>query len=108
MHGRVLMDLADQPFPKGFHLLRIRLRSQGTAGYLLSYLVDRLKKRIPHHCYVDAMDYYGCWKLFDGLCDAAFKGKNRQFALGGTTQQKYMGKWSDGKEVVKIEVLKKP
>jgi dienelactone hydrolase len=43
-----------------------------------------------------SMDYYGTWKLFDGLCDAAFYGQNREFALGNTSQQRYMGLWSDG------------
>lgn len=44
----------------------------------------------------DAHDYYGFWKLFDALTDAAFYGKNREYALGNTPQQRYMGEWSDG------------
>ena len=28
------------------------------------------------------VDYYGFWKLFDALTDAAFKNKNRRYALG--------------------------
>ena len=44
---------------------------------------------------VNGMDYYGTWKLFDGLYEAAFYGKNREYALGNTTQQRYMGLWSD-------------
>ncbi len=45
---------------------------------------------------VNSMDYYGTWKLFDGLYESAFYGKNREYALGNTTEQRYMGKWSDG------------
>lgn len=45
---------------------------------------------------IDAHDYYGFWKLFDALTDAAFYGENREFALGNTPQQRYMGEWSDG------------
>jgi hypothetical protein len=32
----------------------------------------------------NALDYYGLWKLLDALCDAAFYGKHRQYALGNT------------------------
>jgi hypothetical protein len=43
----------------------------------------------------EAIDFYGTWKLFDGLADAVFRGVNREYALGGTPQQRYMGEWSD-------------
>jgi pimeloyl-ACP methyl ester carboxylesterase len=45
---------------------------------------------------VDAMDYYGHWKPFDALCDAAFHGRRRADALGNTREQRTMGRWSDG------------
>lgn len=57
---------------------------------------------------IDALDYYGLWKLFDALCDAAFSGKNREFALGNTPQQRFMGKWSDGTPVKELMVTDKP
>lgn len=47
----------------------------------------------------DVFDWYGYWKLFDGLTDAAFHGKNRQYALGDTPEQRFMGKFSDGRAV---------
>ncbi len=53
---------------------------------------------------VDALDYYGLWKPFDGLCDAAFSGKNREYALGNTPEQRFMGKWSDGVPVKELQV----
>jgi len=53
----------------------------------------------------DALDYYGTWKLFDALCDAAFDGTNREYALGNTAEQRHMGKWSDGKPVQELLVL---
>ena len=65
----------------------------------------RVDSRIPT---IDALDYYGLWKLFDGLCDAAFTGKNREFALGNTPQQRFMGKWSDGIAVKELVVTDKP
>jgi len=51
----------------------------------------------------DALDWFGYWKLFDGLTDAAFWGKNRQYALGGTPEQLFMGAWSDGTPVKQPE-----
>jgi len=56
----------------------------------------------------DAMDYYGTWKLFDGLTDAAFHKKNRKYALGNTPEQRFMGKWSDGTAVKELVVTKEP
>lgn len=57
---------------------------------------------------VDALDTWGLWKLFDALCDAAFYGKNRQFALGNTPEQRFMGRWSDGRPVNELEVTDRP
>jgi hypothetical protein len=57
---------------------------------------------------VNALDFYGTWKLFDALCDAAFHGKNREFALGNTAQQRFMGVWSDGVPVKELKITDKP
>jgi acetyl esterase/lipase len=57
---------------------------------------------------INALDYYGLWKLFDALCDAAFYGRNREFALGNTAQQRFMGKWSDGVPVKELFVTDNP
>ena len=57
---------------------------------------------------IDAFDFYGLWKFFDGLCDAAFYGKNKKYALGNTPEQKFMGKWSDGKSVTKPIITNYP
>lgn len=54
----------------------------------------------------DALDYFGLWKLFDGLRDSAFYGKNVQYALGDTSQQRFMGYWSNGVPVKELEVVK--
>jgi pimeloyl-ACP methyl ester carboxylesterase len=53
----------------------------------------------------DAYDYYGYWKWFDGLTDAAFHGINKEYALGNTPEQTYMGQWSDGTPVTPAEVI---
>jgi hypothetical protein len=57
---------------------------------------------------VNALDFYGTWKLFDALCDAAFYNKNREYALGNTPQQRFMGLWSDGVPVKELHVTDKP
>ena len=49
---------------------------------------------------ITTIDWFGYWKLFDGLCDAAFTGKNRKYALGNTREQRHMGTWSDGVPVI--------
>jgi len=69
----------------------------------------QVKRRVrPETMMVNALDYYGTWKLFDGLCDAAFTGKNREYALGNTPQQRFMGRWSDGVPVKELKVTDKP
>ena len=56
----------------------------------------------------DALDYYCLWKLFDALIDAAFYGKNWEYALGDTPQQRFMGTWSDGTPVKEMIVTDEP
>jgi acetyl esterase/lipase len=48
----------------------------------------------------NATDWYGFWKWGDALCDAAWSGMNRAYALGNTPQQRFMGRWSDGVAVL--------
>jgi pimeloyl-ACP methyl ester carboxylesterase len=69
----------------------------------------RLSRRVrPETMLVNALDFYGTWKLFDALTDAAFTGKNREYALGNTPQQRFMGVWSDGVPVKELKVTDKP
>jgi pimeloyl-ACP methyl ester carboxylesterase len=57
---------------------------------------------------LDTLDFYGTWKLFDGLTDAAFYGRNRSYALGNTPEQRFMGVWSDGVRVKELVVTDHP
>ena len=57
---------------------------------------------------IDALDFYAYWKLFDALTDCAFYGKNREFALGNTPQQRFMGTWSDRTPVQELVVTDNP
>lgn len=45
---------------------------------------------------VDALDWYGTWKLLDGLMACTFTGELCEYAFGNTPEQRYMGTWSDG------------
>jgi acetyl esterase/lipase len=59
-----------------------------------------------HAGVVDAMDWYGTWKLFDALSDAVFYQRERDIALGGAAAQLSMGTWSDGVPVKPMRVLR--
>lgn len=64
--------------------------------------LSRVKERaenVPGFGRSDALDFYGYWKWLDALTDAAFYGKNRNYALGDTSEQRFMGKWSNGTPV---------
>jgi len=56
----------------------------------------------------DAMDYYSTWKLFDALTDYAFYGTNKKYCLGNTSEQIFMGLWSDGTPVKELIVTDYP
>ena len=56
----------------------------------------------------NAQDFYGTWKLFDGLYNAAFYGKYREYALGNTSNQRFMGYWSDKTPVKELYVTANP
>ena len=76
-------------------------------------LRDRVGKRLPiaevmEAEPVNALDYYCFWKLADALTAAAFRGEMREFALGGSYDQKSMGTWSDGIPVEPLEVTDSP
>jgi pimeloyl-ACP methyl ester carboxylesterase len=83
---------------------------EGLSGPAGGSLGDtQVSRRVrPETMMVNALDYYGTWKLFDALCDAAFTGKNREYALGNTAQQRFMGVWSDGVPVKELKVTDKP
>ena len=59
-----------------------------------------------HAGVVDALDWYGNWKLFDALSDCAFHGRECATALGGGPAQIDMGTWSDGMPVKPMRVLR--
>lgn len=87
--------------------LRERMQTQGGRDTNENIQLERVPmddaRRISN-----ALDFYGFWKLFDALCDAAFYGKNREYALGNTPKQRFMGLWSDGTPVKELIVTDNP
>jgi acetyl esterase/lipase len=59
-----------------------------------------------HAGVVDALDWYGTWKLFDALADCAFYRRDCASALGGGPAQTFLGVWSDGVPVKPMRVLR--
>ncbi|AGI25179.1 hypothetical protein H681_16555 [Pseudomonas sp. ATCC 13867] len=86
-----------------------------SSSWLLNRVQERVRQRLKqgqssaHNALAtDALDWYGTWKLFDALCDAAFYGQDRDYALGGTPAQLSMGRWNDGTPVKSILRLSTP
>ena len=57
---------------------------------------------------VDALDWYGTWKLLDLLTDCSFQGQACDMALGDTAARRFMGVWSDGVPVKEALVTDDP
>jgi acetyl esterase/lipase len=83
--------------------------SQAEPGPLRRILRERVFGRTEQPtAEIDALDYYGFWKLLDGLTEFAFQGRNRDYALGGGRNQTFMGRWSDGRAVQPLLVSNDP
>jgi acetyl esterase/lipase len=54
---------------------------------------------------VDATDYFGFWKLMDGLIACTREGEYCNYAFGDTPEQRYLGEWSDGTPVRELKVM---
>ncbi len=101
----------DKSYDNGESTTRGGAKGPESAGGLrgaLSQVLRRSRRGPSELRTADALDFYGTWKLFDGLCDAAFYGKNREYALGNTSQQRFMGVWSDGVPVKQLRVISTP
>ena len=57
---------------------------------------------------LDALDWYGTWKLLDALMACSFDGTWCEYALGNTPEQRFMGVWSDGVPVMEPMVTDDP
>lgn len=57
---------------------------------------------------LDTLDFFGLWKLLDGLMACTFDGDLCDVALGGTGAQRSLGSWSDGVLVTPLLVTDHP
>lgn len=67
-------------------------------------LRDRVRERRAGQYSVDAIDFYGFWKLGDALLGAVFEQKDLEYGFGDTPQQRFMGVFSDGAPVTPLVV----
>jgi hypothetical protein len=103
--GKLIFSSSDQiPFDQKDFIIQ-RTDQYGSPELIANHLAPVC---IPNSSSVDAMDYYSTWKLFDALTDYAFYGKNQNFCLGDTPDQRFMGYWSDGTAVKELTVTDTP
>jgi len=84
--------------------LLVRSDNHGTPALVADHFLSLSGSGNPP----DALDFYGPWKLLDGLQSCAIARRACRFALGGTAEQRFMGRWSDGVPVTALQVTDKP
>jgi hypothetical protein len=57
---------------------------------------------------LNTLDWFGTWKLGDALMSCTFTGQDCQYAFGDTSEQRFMGYWSDGTPVDELQVIDDP
>jgi hypothetical protein len=78
--------------------------------YALDYELDNgIRNYTANRCIktsqLNAVDYYGYWKLADALIYYTREGKYKDFAFGNTPEQRFMGLSSTGKPNREMEVV---
>lgn len=68
------------------------------------WLQDRLREYRQNRYDINALEYFGFWKIGDALLDATFRGENLEFGFGDTDEQRFMGTLSDGTPVTPLVV----
>jgi len=85
-----------------------------TAGHNECYALDEFfdngvrngtTRRALYMGKTDAVDYFGYWKLLDGLLESTRNNQYEGYALGNTSEQRYLGTWSDGTPVRPFDVF---
>jgi hypothetical protein len=82
----------------------VRSDEHGTPALVADHFLPLSGSGYP----ADALDFYGPWKLLDALQDCATRRQDCRVALGGTAQQRFMGRWSDGIPVTPLQITDKP
>jgi len=105
--GKSIFYEADQiPFDRKDFVIQVRDR-YGSPDLIADHIAPVCMPGFFSYT-VDAMDYYSTWKLFDALTDYAFYGINEEYCLGNTSEQRFMGLWSDGTPVKELIVTDNP
>jgi pimeloyl-ACP methyl ester carboxylesterase len=103
--GKLIFSSSDQiPFDQKDFIIQ-RTDRYGSPALVADHFAPIC---ITNGSWVDAMDYYSTWKLFDALTDYAFFGTNHDFCLGNTLEQRFMGFWSDGTAVKELMITDTP
>ena len=103
--GKLIFSTSDQiPFDQKDFIIQ-RTDRHGSPALVADHFAPVC---IPNSSWVDAVDYYSTWKLFDALTDYAFYGTNHEFCLSNTPEQRFMGNWSDGTPVKELTVTDTP
>ena len=102
----LVSDDYGKPSLSADHLAPLALGTISQAAETNSKMTNSIHKETIST--LNALDFYGTWKLFDGLTDAAFYNRNRNYALGNTPEQRFMGVWSDGVSVKELKVTNRP
>jgi hypothetical protein len=79
--------------------VRVRSDQRGQVALRADHLLPLSSADNPP----DALDFFGPWKLLDGLQRCATVRRDCEFAIGGTERQRFMGRWSDGRPVPPLE-----
>jgi dienelactone hydrolase len=82
----------------------VRSDQHGTPALVADHFLPLSGSGYP----ADALDFYGPWKLLDALQDCAIRRLDCRVALGGTAEQRFMGRWSDGVPVTPLQVSGSP
>jgi Chlorophyllase enzyme len=103
--GELIFSTSDQiPFDQKDFIIQ-RTDRHGSPALVANHLAPIC---IPNSSWIDAMDYYSTWKLFDALTDYAFYDTNHDFCFGNTPEQRSMGYWSDGIAVKELTLTDTP
>jgi hypothetical protein len=78
----------------------VRSDEHGTPALVADHFLPLSGSGYP----ADALDFYGPWKLLDALQACAIRRRDCRVALGGTAEQRFMGRWSDGVPVTPLQV----
>jgi acetyl esterase/lipase len=114
--GLELYDAASMLPAANREVIELRSDDHGAPALIANHLAPTAGKpprllrawsaEFAHAGDVDALDWYGTWKLLDALLASTFSDRDRAGAPGGDAAQLDMGRWSDGVPVRPLRKLR--